>query len=175
LGALLLAGFIIGAVLALVLVMLVFLSAVQYLLLPAGAAPAAELQLGLWLALFGLLVGALVYAVFAVVRWALFVQAVVLEHAGPAAGLRRSAELVRRHWWRTAALLALLTLGQSLVSSLASSLLAGPLAWLAGANLGGLAGGLGFALAGMLYFPLAANALTVLYLRLRERERQAAG
>ncbi len=173
-GALVLAGFIICALLGLVLVLYVFLLAMQYMLVPAGEAPPAWVQAALWLLLGALVVGALGYAMYAFVRWALFVQAVVLEDRGPADALRRSASLLRRRWWQTAALLTLLAVGQGLVAGLASTALAGPLGERTSATLAGLVSGLLMTVANVLYFPIAANALTLFYLGLRARESQAA-
>jgi hypothetical protein len=172
-GAILLAGFIICGVLLLVLVILVFLTAVEFMLRPAGEAPPAGVQAVVLLLLFALVFGGLGYALYAIVRWALFIPAVVLENAGPADALRRSAALLRRQWWRTAGLLTLLALGQIILGILASAVLGGLLAgWTDGA-IAGLAGGLAWTLANLVYFPLAANALTLFYLALRARERPA--
>jgi hypothetical protein len=174
-GAVVLAGFIICAVLLLVMAILVFLAAVQYMLMPAGEAPPVAVQVVVWLLLCLLVVGGIGYAIFAIVRWALFVQAVVLEGAGPAAALRRSAVLVRGHWWRTAALLTVLVIGQAALGTLASALLRGALLGLADGALAALAGGVGWTVANLVYFPMAANALTLFYLALRAREPAPAG
>jgi hypothetical protein len=174
-GAVVLAGFIICAVLILVLAILVFLAAVQYMLIPAGEAPPVAVQVFVWLLLCLLLVGGMGYAVFATVRWALFVQAVVLENAGPAEALRRSAVLVRGHWWRTAALLTVLVIGQAAVGTLVSALLRAVLLGYADGALAALAGGLGWTAANLVCFPVAANALTLFYLALRAREPAPAG
>jgi hypothetical protein len=169
-GAILLAGFIICAVLGVVLAIYVVLFAVQYMLVPAGEAPPDWVQLLLWLVIYLLIFGALGYALFAFVRWALFIPAVVLEDAGPRDALRRSAVLLRRRWWHTALLLTALAVGQSVLSWAASALLGSLLGGLGNPSLVALASGLGFTLASVLYFPLAANALTLLYLGLRARE-----
>jgi hypothetical protein len=170
-GAILLAGLIICAVLLAVFVIWVVLFAAQYMLAPAGEAPPSWLTTLLSLALVGLVCGALVYAVYAFVRWALFIQAVVLEDAGPAHALRRSAALLRGRWWPTALLLTVLAVAQGVLGSIASSLLAGVLSGQADTATTMLLSGLGLLAVNLLFFPLAANSLTLLYLGLRERER----
>ena len=172
-GAILLAGFIICAMLTMVLVIYVVLFAVRYMLAPAGEGPPPWVQAVLWVVVYSLILGALGYAVFAFVRWALFIPAVVLEDAGPADALRRSASLLRRRWWHTAVLLTVLALGQSLLSYAASAILGGLVGGQENATTAGLVGGLGFTLASILFFPLAANAMTLLYLGLCAREAPA--
>jgi hypothetical protein len=168
-GAILLAGFILCAVFLLVMLILVFLVAVEYMLAPAGEAPPNELLLAVWLLLVGLMLGGLGYVLYAFVRWALFIQVVVLEEAGPAAALRRSASLLRRQWWRTFLLLSLLALGQTVLGTIASSLLGSLVGAPGGTTAAGLIGGVTFTAISVLYFPLAANALTLYYLALRAR------
>jgi hypothetical protein len=170
-GAILLAGFIICAVLALVGIILVFLAAVQYMLAPTEEAPSEQVQVAVWVVLFVLIFGGLGYAIFAIVRWALFVQAVVLENAGPATALRRSAALLRHHWWRTAVLLTVLAVGQSILGSLASTVVGRAVGGAADETAASLAGGLALTAVNLVYFPLAANALTLFYLALRAREK----
>jgi hypothetical protein len=172
-GAILLAGFIICAMLGLVLATYVVLYAIQYMLVPGGEGPPPWVEGALALVILVLVFGALGYAIFAFVRWALFIPAVVLEGAGPRDALRRSAALLRGRWWHTAGLLTLLALGQSLLSWAVSAVLAGLLGDQASATAAGLASGLGFTIASILYFPVAANALTHLYLGLRAREQVA--
>jgi hypothetical protein len=169
-GAILLAGLIICAALLAVFVIWVVLFAAQYMLAPAGEAPPTWLTALLSLALVALVCAALVYAVYAFVRWALFIQAVVLEDAGPANALRRSAALLRGRWWQTALLLTVLALAQGILGSAAASLLGSLLGSLGSATTGMLVSGLGMLVVNLLFFPLAANALTLLYLGLRERE-----
>jgi hypothetical protein len=168
-GAILLAGFILCAVFLLVMLILVFLVAVEYMLAPAGEAPPNEVLLAVWLLLGGLMLGGLGYVLYAFVRWALFIQVVVLEEAGPAAALRRSAALLRRQWWRTFLLLSLLALGQTVLGTIASSLLGTLVGTPGGTTVAGLIGGVTFTAVSVLYFPLAANALTLYYLALRAR------
>jgi hypothetical protein len=168
-GAILLAGFILCAVFLLVMLILVFLVAVEYMLAPAGEAPPNELLLAVWLLLVLLVLGGLGYVLYAFVRWALFIPVVVLEDAGPAEALRRSAALLRRHWWRTFALISVLALGQTVLAGVASSLCGSLVGAPAGTTVAGLIGGVTFTIVSVLYFPLAANTLTLYYLALRAR------
>jgi hypothetical protein len=131
------------------------------------------MAVALTLALVGLIGGALVYAVWAFVRWALFIQAVVLEGRGPADALRRSAALLRGRWWQTALLLTVLATAQAVLGSAASGLLARLLGGDVGAAAGRLVSGLGLLAVNLLFFPIAANALTLLYVGLRAREGAA--
>jgi hypothetical protein len=168
-GAILLAGFILCAVFLLALVMLVFLLFVSYTLAPAGEAPPDAIVAVVGFLLWALSVAGLLYVVYAFVRWALFIQAIVLEDAGPADALRRSAALLRGQWGRTALLLSLLAVGQGVLGSAASSLFGSLANAAAGPTLAGLVGGLAFTLVSVAYFPIAANALTLYYLALRAR------
>jgi len=169
LGAILLAGFILCAVFLLALAILVFLLFVSYTLAPAGEAPPDAVLAVVTLLLWALTLAGVLYVAYAFVRWALFIQAIVLENAGPAEALRRSAALLRGQWWRTALLLSLLSLGQVALGSAASSLLGSLADAAAGATAAGLVGGLAFSLVSVAYFPIAANALTLYYLALRAR------
>src|SRR5579885_1567075 len=172
-GAILLAGFILCAVFLLAVGLLVFLMFVSYTLAPAGEAPPPVVVTLVSLALWLLTLAGLAYVAYAFVRWALFIQAIVLEDAGPADALRRSAALLGGHWWRTALLLTLVMLGQDALGSAASSLVGRIVGAAAGPTLAGLAGGLAFALVSVVYFPIAANALTLYYLALRARGQAA--
>jgi hypothetical protein len=49
-------------------------------------------------------------ATYYAVRWSLYVPPIVLEGAGPVAGLRRSSRLVEHEWFRAAAVLTLASL-----------------------------------------------------------------
>ena len=60
-------------------------------------------------AVFDLTLIALPIAVWLTIRWSLLAQAVALEGESAAGSLRRSARLVRRQWWRTAALTVFVT------------------------------------------------------------------
>jgi hypothetical protein len=170
-GAIALAGVIICAVLLAVIAIWVVLMASEYMLAPAGEALPGWMEGLLSLTLVGLVLGALVYAVWAFVRWALFIQAVVLEDAGPADALRRSASLLRGRWWQTALLLTVFATVQAVLGFVASSALSAPLGGRGTASLTALVSGLALLAVNVLYFPLAANALTLLYLGLRAREQ----
>jgi hypothetical protein len=48
-------------------------------------------------------------AIWLTIRWSLLAQAVALDDSNAPGSLRRSARLVRRHWWRTATLTVFVT------------------------------------------------------------------
>jgi hypothetical protein len=60
-------------------------------------------------------------------RWSMYLCAVVLEHQGPIRALRRSAQLVNRHWFRVVAILCLAALIVSIVQSAPTLLVQLPL------------------------------------------------
>jgi hypothetical protein len=48
-------------------------------------------------------------AIWLVIRWSLLAQAAAIEDASAVGALRRSARVVRTHWWRTASLTVFVT------------------------------------------------------------------
>ncbi|HEV3231416.1 MAG TPA: hypothetical protein VG245_04100 [Candidatus Dormibacteraeota bacterium] len=118
-----------------------------------------------WLVILALPFG--VFAYF-VVRWALWLPAVVVEGRGPLAGLRRSGELVGPHWPAVT--------GAVLGAFLALALLTIPVTTviLAGLSASGdalaldHAGAIGTPITGVLFGALPVVALTALMARLRE-------
>ena len=67
-------------------------------------------------------IGALI-AVWLLVRWSFFAQAVALEARSPRGALRRSARLVQGNWWRVASLLVFITAIALLLGPVAGTLL----------------------------------------------------
>ena len=59
--------------------------------------------------------------------WSMYLCAAVLERRGPIGALRRSAQLVHRHWFRVVAILALAGLIVSIVQSAPTTLVQLPL------------------------------------------------
>ena len=104
-------------------------------------------------------------AFWLVVRWSLFAQAVQLEGQSALGGLRRSATLVRGHWWRVATI----TLFVTGLGLLVGPLLGAILLFVSDAsfNFVNLVAGLVYTIA----LPLAAIATTYLYYDLRVREQ----
>jgi hypothetical protein len=130
-----------------------------------GATP-----LGLLLASLGAIVLVCALLVDALVRWAVFVQVVMIEDAGPVSALRRSAALVKHRWRRTA-----LIMGIFVALPLFATMAAGAVAGVVVAPLsgpGGLSSGLPGALAGVVVqlalSPLSAIGVTVLFYALRD-------
>jgi hypothetical protein len=106
----------------------------------------------------------------ALVKWAVFVQAVIVEGRGPAEALYRSAELVRGNWWRTAGAMALLLLVPLLLMSILSSLSYGLLAPLVTRGMlpERLVNSMGIAVAQVVFSPVPAIGVTVLFYHLRD-------
>jgi hypothetical protein len=106
----------------------------------------------------------------ALVKWAVFVQAVIVEGRGPAEALYRSAELVRGNWWRTAGAMALLLLVPLLLMSILSSLSYGLLAPLVTRGMlpERLVNSIGIAVAQVVFSPVPAIGVTVLFYHLRD-------
>ena len=104
------------------------------------------------------------------VRWSVFVQAVIVEGRGPVGALARSAELVRGNWWRVAGAMGLLiAVPLVLMIVLASVLTVAfmPLAFLGVAS-AHLTNGAAIAIAQVTLSPVPAIGVTVLYYRLRD-------
>jgi len=128
---------------------------------------------------FGLLLASLCAIVLvcallvdALVRWAVFVQAVIIEGAGPVSALKRSAELVKHRWRRTGLIMGIFTLFPVLatmavgaVGGLVLSLLTG-----SGSLSSALASGLAGVAAQLALSPLPAIGVTVLFYALRDGE-----
>ncbi len=127
----------------------------------------------LWLMLGLLVLGAVVSTAFlldALVRWAVFVQAVIIEGAGPIAALARSAELVRGRWRRTAwamilfmvlPLILMMVLGMALSLALAPLVAAGIVSEAVGNHLALITAQLALS-------PVAPIGVTVLFYALRD-------
>jgi hypothetical protein len=78
---------------------------------------------GLAIAILDLTIVGLPIAIWLLIRWSLLAQAVALDGKSAPASLRRSARLVRGHWWRTASLTTLVTGLALLVGPIAGTLL----------------------------------------------------
>lgn len=106
----------------------------------------------------------------ALVRWSVFVQAVMIEGRGPIESLARSAELVRGNWWRTAGAMALLLVVPLLLTIIVASIL--NIVFLPLSGLGFLSmhatNGAAIAVAQVLLSPVPAIGVTILFFRLRD-------
>jgi hypothetical protein len=105
----------------------------------------------------------------ALVRWAVFVQAVMIEGAGPVRALSRSAELVKGRWRRTGMIMVLFTV-LPVVATLAAGTVGGPILSVAtnGSISDALASGLAGVMAQLTLSPLPAIGVTVLFYVLRD-------
>ena len=106
----------------------------------------------------------------ALVRWSVFVQAVIVEDRGPMEALKRSAELVRHNWWRTLgamALLAFVPLLLMMVVTAVVNLLLLVVVYL-GVGSSELANSVAIAVAQVVLSPVPAIGVTILFYRLRD-------
>lgn len=104
-------------------------------------------------------------AIFLIVRWSLLAVSVGVEGRPAGGALRRSGALVRGHWWRTSAAVAVAAAG----------LLIGPAVGVVVLLLTGAAFDLVNLIAAMVYvaaLPFAAIVLTYLYFDLRVRHEK---
>ena len=67
----------------------------------------------------------IVPGIWLLVRWAFAAQAAVVDGLGPVDALRRSAELVKDHWWRTFGMLLASGLLFALIGALITAVLTG--------------------------------------------------
>lgn len=114
-------------------------------------------------------VAACVILVDALVRWSVFVQAVMIEDRGPIESLARSAALVRGSWWRMAGAMALLLLIPMLITIILASAL--NVLFLPLGRLGvsiHATNGVAIAIAQVLLSPVPAIGVTILFFRLRD-------
>jgi len=99
------------------------LGAYRKILPRLGALLGAVLVAAIIIGILGLsTIGALL-AIWLFVRWALIAQPVVLEDASAFGALKRSAQLVRGQWWRTASLMLFVTVIALLLGPLCGTLL----------------------------------------------------
>lgn len=108
----------------------------------------------------------------ALVRWAVFVQAVIIEGAGPVAALARSAALVRGKWRRTAWVMVLLTVLPVFLMMLLGAVLTVAFAPLAATGLvsSHLLNSFALIAAQLAFSPVPAIGVTVLFYALRDGE-----
>lgn len=120
---------------------------------------------GLAIAILDLTIVGLPISIWLVIRWSLLAQAVALDGKNAPGSLRRSARLVRGHWWRTASLTTLVT---------GLALLVGPIvgtAILFATNASFDVVNLASDLVYTVSLPFAAIATTYLYFDLNARQR----
>jgi hypothetical protein len=119
-------------------------------------------------ALLNLTLIGLPIAIWLTIRWSLLAQAVALDDSSAPGSLRRSARLVRRHWWRTASLTVFVTGVALVLGPLVGTLLL--FATNASFDVVNLASDLVYVVA----LPFAAIATTYLYFDLLSRNEAAA-
>lgn len=140
------------------------------------AAFGIDLAASLWFGLLILLlltaaavVGSIVL-IDALVRWAVFVQAVIVEGAGPIQALARSAQLIKGRWWWTAAGLLVLAAVPAFIMMIVSTVLTLLLLPFGGADPVSLQlrNAVAIAVAQVLMSPLPAIGVAVLFYCLRD-------
>lgn len=130
------------------------------LLLALVVAVAAQVVLNLTVVLIPV-------AIFVLVRWSLLAVVIGIERAPAWGGLRRSAALTRRHWWRAASIIIGIT---------GAAVLAGPTAGVLALLATGASFNVVNLIAAVVYaavLPFAAIAATYLYFDLRVRHETA--
>lgn len=105
-------------------------------------------------------------AVYLLVRWVFFPQAIAIDDQSSKDALDLSARIVKGHWWRTFGILLVVSLLASL-PAIAIGILFAPAA--------AIASGLASAVVAVIVLPFVAGASTLLYFDLRSRERESAG
>lgn len=105
-------------------------------------------------------------AIYLLVRWAFFPQAVIIDGRSPSEALSVSARIVKGQWWRTFGILLLVSLLASLPAIAVGMLFA---------SAATIASGLASAVVAVIVLPFIAGGSTLLYFDLRSRERERAG
>jgi len=105
-------------------------------------------------------------AVYLLVRWIFFPQAIAIDDRSPKEAVDLSARIVKGQWWRTFGILLVVWLLAGL-PAIAVAILFEPAAV--------IASGLASAAVAVIILPFVAVASTLLYYDLRSRERESAG
>jgi hypothetical protein len=103
------------------------------------------------------------FALYYMIRWAFFTQAIVIEGASSGEATTVSSRVVQGNWWRTLGILFVLGLLAGLPSAVIA-LIFSPAAVVAGS--------LASAVAAVIVFPFSAVATTLLFFDLQSRERE---
>ncbi len=106
------------------------------------------------------------FAIYYVVRWAFFVQAIVVEGASFGEATSVSANAVKGYWWRTLGILLVLGLLASLPSAAVALIFSSAAV---------VAASLASAVVAVIVFPFSAVATTLLFFDLQSRERERVG
>jgi hypothetical protein len=111
----------------------------------------------------GITIVGIPFAIYFMVRWAFFTQAIVIEGESSSGATNVSARIVQGCWWRT--------LGVLFVLGLLASLPAGVITLIFSAAVP-IAGNLASAVVAVMVFPFSASATTLLFFDLQSRERE---
>ena len=114
----------------------------------------------------GITVVGIPFAIYFMVRWVFFTQAIAIENESSSGATDLSSRIVQGHWWRT--------LGVLFVLGLLASLPAGAVALIFSAA-APIAGSLASAVVSVIALPFSAAATTLLFFDLQSREREQIG
>jgi len=111
----------------------------------------------------GITIVGIPFAVYFMVRWAFFAQAIVIEGESSSGATSLSARVVKGNWWRT--------LGILFIVGLLASLPTGAVTLIFSAA-APIAGSLASAVVAVIALPFSAGAATLLFFDLQSRERE---
>jgi hypothetical protein len=140
-----------------------FNSAYGRVLSRVGSLFLTALRVALIVVALGITIVGIPFAIYFMIRWAFFSQAIIIEGETSTGATDLSARIVQGHWWRT--------LGILFVLGLLASLPAGAVALIFSAA-APIAGSLASAVVGVIVVPFSAAATTLLFFDLQSRERE---
>jgi hypothetical protein len=140
-----------------------FNSAFRQALPLVGRLIATALRVVILVLLMGITIVGIPFAIYYMVRWAFFTQAIVVEDASFSEATNVSAKAVRGSWWRTLGILIMLGLLAGLPSAAVAVIFS---------SADPAAASLASAVAGAVVLPFSAVATTLLFFDLQSRERE---
>jgi len=111
----------------------------------------------------GITIVGIPFAIYLVIRWAFFTQAIVIEGESSSGATSLSARIVQGHWWRTLGILFIVGLLAGLPAAAVTLLFSAAAP---------VAASLASAVVGAIVLPFSAGAETLLFFDLQSRERQ---
>ena len=103
------------------------------------------------------------FAIYVMIRWAFFAQAIVIEGESSSEATSLSARLVQGRWWRTLGILFIIGLLASVPAAAVSFVFSAAAP---------IAGSLASAVVAVIVFPFSAGAATLLFFDLQSREHE---
>jgi hypothetical protein len=111
----------------------------------------------------GITIVGIPFAIYVMIRWAFFAQAIVIEGESSSGATSLSARLVQGRWWRTLGILFIIGLLASVPAAAVSFVFSAAAP---------IAGSLASAVVAVIVFPFSAGAATLLFFDLQSRERE---